>query len=733
MTDQHGLDEFLNPYTFVPAFPRENLPEPLRDRRPLGHHRLHPDRWTGKIKVVLTVKTPLLLLDTARAQHIGDDHFVYPVLTRDGRPHLPATAVKGMLRSAYEAITNSRFGVFDVHDGPHTRPLGWRRIADDALDMTPVRVRSVSEDPDEVEVEILEQGWLPAYEDALNKYKGALLNDRLPNHGEKVRACIKGQRSGYKVLSIVPPNYTGERVVEGYAYITGRNAVDKKYERVFYRAPRGGRKPKTARGEGVVRRWNALMASYIDAHTDKELHERQVNGCTYRADEYIANEIGKLAWSPHLVDEERRKLKPGTLCYARIEDGKVLGLYPVLIPRDISAKTPAEMLPESLHPARTYDELSPADRVFGWVAPQGSGTRPAAYRGHLRIGPVTCDKSADEAVTRFDGEGLPLAILSQPKPSQGRFYLAESPDAPHRPVPDGIMKHDLYLGDRGLRGRKVYWHHARVADRPKYWQEPGPGLDPTQSSVAGGVGFREYRRPRKPENEDDLQPTRDKRGFKTTAHEQRDNQNRSIRGWVNQGVTFSFDIHVQDLDEVELGALLWLLSLPRDHFHRLGLGKPLGFGSVRLHIDFSGTSLLSGDQWSEYYRSLSGELPDADPRPVYDKCRQAFEDLLGHESLRHVKAAFLAAASGVPELPVRYPRAHPDKLAPGVPTPPDPRGRSYAWFTANEKTAKDEHKKLKMAKGRGRSLPAAEDRDRTPLPTFKEERSESDKKQRAKR
>ncbi|GAA4073291.1 hypothetical protein GCM10022214_32120 [Actinomadura miaoliensis] len=50
-----------------------------------------------------------------------------------------------MLRSAYEAITNSRFGVLDVREGPHTHPLGWRRIAD-ALTMVAVRVTSVSED-----------------------------------------------------------------------------------------------------------------------------------------------------------------------------------------------------------------------------------------------------------------------------------------------------------------------------------------------------------------------------------------------------------------------------------------------------------------------------------------------------------------------------------------------------------------------------------------------------------
>lgn len=40
-----------------------------------------------------------------------------------------------------------------------------------------------------------------------------------------------------------------------------------------------------------------------------------------------------------------------------------------------------------------------------------------------------------------------------------------------------------------------------------------------------------------------------------------------------------------NLSAVELGALAWLLSLPKEHFFRFGGGKPLGFGSVRLDLE----------------------------------------------------------------------------------------------------------------------------------------------------
>src|SRR5690606_21186899 len=128
-----------------------------------------------------------------------------------------------------------------------------------------------------------------------------------------------------------------------------------------------------------------------------------------------------------LHDRDWLTLQPRMVCYAHLDQNRrVDRLYPVLVPRDLYPVAPKDLLPGSLAPASSYDELSPADRVFGWVAPGGSGVRPAAYRGRLRIGPVVCEQDAAEAVERFDGDGLPLAILSAPKPQQGRFYLAES-------------------------------------------------------------------------------------------------------------------------------------------------------------------------------------------------------------------------------------------------------------------------------------------------------------------
>ncbi|WP_119726305.1 TIGR03986 family type III CRISPR-associated RAMP protein [Thermomonospora amylolytica] len=684
--------KFLNPYAFVPALPRAALPGPLReDAEPRGHDRLHKDCWTGSIAVTLTVRTPLLLLDTARAaapESGPQEHRVYPVLTRRGRPYLPATSVKGMLRSAYEAVTGSRFGVF--HSGD--LPLGWRRTAGDALSMKPARVSDDGTALEECET----SARLPYYDP---EKRISYPDGSTPQHLDEVhvRTEKKGNTSTVTEIRKGPPPEGSEEWKRGYVCVTGNNASDKTDERVFLVGSSRGKTPIPIT-EDMRRRWDALMRSYGDAHDPEDIWKR--DGAEDDPGKRLGNEPGKLGWSAHLWQRERAELRPGALCYFRRtrQNGTVVtSIYPVTVTRDIAAETPGEMLPDDLHPAPDYDRLSIADRVFGWVAPKGSSTRPAGYRGRVRIGPVECTADERQAVTVFEGDGLPLAVLSAPKPSQGRFYLSEVSD-PARPVQARASKEEVYTTKgRKLRGRKVYWHHAAVADDPDYWNPSGSGsADPTQQPV-DGKGHREYRRPRKPvEGDGVISGGR----FVTRDEEQRDSQNRSVRGWVKPGTTFTFRVDVHDLDEIELGALVWLLRLPEDCFHRLGLGKPLGFGSVRLDIDPDATTLHSGEQWSAYYHLLSDPLPENDAASVLDRCAKAFEELLAQGEMPKIRDAFLAVARGRADLPVHYPRVRPAALRAGHLIPPDPRGLAYEWFSANERLEDKE-----IAKGHGQSLP----------------------------
>ncbi|ARQ71932.1 TIGR03986 family type III CRISPR-associated RAMP protein [Streptomyces marincola] len=692
--------KFLNPYNFVPAFPRERLPEELRDAPPPGHDLLRPepDRWTGRIGVTLTVETPLLLPDTARPTPEHEPgHLVYPVRMRDGRPHLAQTGLKGMLRSAFEMVTNSRMGIFEEHG----ERLGYRRSAEEAQQVRPVVLA------ENRTVVLLEEAKLPSYPDEGQPV--TYPDGSYPQHRDAVVAVIRNDRvlrlaRRQDAGTLRGPEAANEKQVTGFLYITGRNIDGKKYERLFYKTE--NTKPRQldeAQWDQLAAQWEALIQNYRDAHDLAEILHRQKDngGGKARPTEWLGKEPGRTAWSPHLYehhveDPDRIKedkylpFRTALMCWARYEENRITALYPVKVSRDLYAYAPRDLVDDSLLPASTFEQLSPADRVFGWVAADASGRRPAAYRGRVRIGPVTCCQEAEQAVRSFPGDGMPLAILGKPKPEQGGFYLAESRARPDEPVGERTARSGLYKKPQTLRGRKTYPHHAGLPET--YWEEPEGNGDPTQIPL-DGVRFREFRRPRKPG-----QTGGDKQ---TAAEEQRDTQNRSIRGWVEPGTTFRFTIEVRDLDTVELGALAWLLSLPPGHFHRLGLGKPLGFGSVRLTVNPDNTELSSGEQWVSYYRSLNGPLPTADAEHTLKKAVETFT-ALGERSraLGTVLKTFLAAARGNPDLPVHYPRVSAPGQSPSAPTPPDPDGNSYAWFTENQRSGKNG-----IQPGRGRALP----------------------------
>lgn len=214
-----------------------------------------------------------------------------------------------------------------------------------------------------------------------------------------------------------------------------------------------------------------------------------------------------------------------------------------------------------------------------------------------------------------------LAILGQPKPQQGRFYLQTSDGRP-RAGENSREEAGYRLANR-VRGPKVYPHHQDF--REENWKSAD-----------------------------------------------RSNQNRSVTGWVKEGVEFAFDLHVTNLSRIELGALVWLLTLPPEHFHRLGLGKPLGFGSVRLQIQEEGARVATGAAWTEAALNWSSAPKWVDVMP----CQQEFDAAMKAANASLLRA-FLRAAAGFAGTAIHYPRL-PDQL----------QGEHFKWFKSNEEGKK---------------------------------------------
>jgi len=129
------------------------------------------------------------------------------------------------------------------------------------------------------------------------------------------------------------------------------------------------------------------------------------------------------------------------------------------------------------------------------------------------------------------GEKTPK-ILSEPKPTCFQHYLEQKEE--------NIKEHPKNLAHYNsknlLRGYKLYWHKSG-----KNWED--------QKNTGG--------------------------------NSPKDTQHTKIKP-IQEGSVFNGRIRFENLSEVELGALLFALDLKKGLAHKLGMGKPLGLGSVRI-------------------------------------------------------------------------------------------------------------------------------------------------------
>lgn len=120
------------------------------------------------------------------------------------------------------------------------------------------------------------------------------------------------------------------------------------------------------------------------------------------------------------------------------------------------------------------------------------------------------------------------AVLMEPKPTSFNMYLENKVGAKLSQI-----KH--YNDEVNIRGYKMYHHKTKISDNL------GNGNDNVTSKI----------------------------------HE------------INSNVVFNGKIRFTNLKDYELGALMFVLNLPKNCFHKLGGAKPLGFGSVEIKASLS--------------------------------------------------------------------------------------------------------------------------------------------------
>ncbi len=657
-----GPYRFLNPYNFVRTLEvADPAAEPLLGRCPPPPH----DRYvglSGRITCELTVATPLFISDSEGVELDKDvrDHFHYRFFRDpDGNIAIPGTSLRGPIRSIFEAATNSCF----IHFSGHKR-LSYHLPPSDALRLVPGRVRKTSAgewkldllpgttpvNPDRRPSGPQYAAWIPTYRPLWNSKTKAKsphspysqrrsLSLQNWRHVEPCRALVEQiqhplrQFEFWNVVALAKPGQSlpspgpGQQGVDGYISITNQNIENKHDERIFFRATGNASASQPLPLSASVRKqYKELVEDYQERHADavrkRKQHKQPVDAPVGR----------EPAFSRFIMDKSAAKLSDGDLVYAMLDrrgmSFKVGFIVPVSVPRVGYENTIGDLLyPDDLDACDKYLELCPACRTFGWVDPEPEKDEErVAYAGRVRISHA--QRLAGGTLEPFDAT---LAILSTPKPTTSRFYLKPKTGKPQNSLPDDKVNYDAY--GQKLRGRKFYRHQGEQLNRQEY---------------------------------------------ESVGHKKSD-QNRTVHDIQPPGTEFSFNVDFENLASAELGALLWSLEMEGWH-HRLGYGKPLGFGSAAIQV----TELQKLDASTRYedFEPDAGLLDSLEAKDTWvETFKQAMAERYGNDfqrldNVRDLKA--LLAKS--PSLPVHYPRSS---------KKPHPDGRNFEWFVGNKRSGRN--------------------------------------------
>ncbi len=163
---------FLNPYNFVRYLPEPTISVDDAEATLLGRCPPPPhDRYVGlrgQITCRLETITPLFIADShnVRITRLADEgnkpreHKSYRFFQVGGEDAIPGTSLRGMVRSVFEAVTNSCFGVFT----PEKR-LDYRQVEIAQKMKAAIVTKIPADEQDNGEAALCEDARLPAYTD----------------------------------------------------------------------------------------------------------------------------------------------------------------------------------------------------------------------------------------------------------------------------------------------------------------------------------------------------------------------------------------------------------------------------------------------------------------------------------------------------------------------------------------------------------------------------------------
>ncbi|MGB0384012.1 MAG: TIGR03986 family type III CRISPR-associated RAMP protein [Ardenticatenaceae bacterium] len=576
-------DTALAPYNFVPLPEKVVIlqPEELPDQ---GVY--HPDHHTGHIDCVLITESPLYVrcpftpeeFDKQQQQeqdgkkrdfrdqikNKSDFFYTDP----DKTPRIPGSSLRGMLRTLVEIVSYSKIE-YVTH-----QQLVYRSVGDTTSHGKKYRNRLMRDDGLGYErrkqyykyTPLMQAGYIKEkngdwYIQPAQEIGGTTFARLRIDHIPKGLPLVDGCKNAFDIY-IQPGPYDYQKVRGGFIRV--------KYSKVWRVSGKAGRdliKGTLAySGPMVSKRTEAVVfgpnedADLIPISDDLvRAYREQVSK---EQEDILGDSNGVLREGQpifYLMEEDKKRKK------------QLVFFGHTMMMRLPYHKSPLDFIPEML---RRPTDLDMAEAIFGYTKETGEG-KARAYAGRVFIGDAVLGANQGDVWLKPEEPIIPR-ILAGAKPTTFQHYLVQKTPDPKQVgrTRDGRPKFAKELADYAsdgtvLRGHKLYWHKGQVT------------LDNIAETIEK---LREISKKGKP-----------------------DTQHTHFRP-VKNGVLFRFRIQFENLSSEELGALLWVLSLPgkskQKYRHFIGMGKPLGMGAIRVQ-----PTLYLSDRQARY-SSLFDEKSD---------------------------------------------------------------------------------------------------------------------------
>ena len=537
---------FVNPYNFIPLGEKCQREKPEIDEN---------DCYTGYFECSMKLLTPLFIPNTSSSvrllqkeeaeegektgkKYAGYDFFSYEDYSNEepyqdkmplppSAPVIPGSELRGAIRSVYEAAFN---GCMSTVDGNRDLSRRCAEIKNPGVlywdkEQKAWYLKKCSKVRMRVEQPVEE-----------TNDSGILLKrddfDKL-EEGEKI---YFKKDDNYKVTEYKLDKNLGKQTPPkgfktGYLH-KGEYIKDKKYESIFFETDNDKKNDPIPVLVEDIELFKKVWTEY---------RNEKKNGKEKERDWY--------------KDFELKTDGAWNFVYYSMDDNGHIYLWPACIGRESFRKKIENLLKNNGGYQPSSDEnLCPACQIFGMLdKTEKSGTY--AYGSKVRITDATLIHPVRNSSSLFE-KPIVLPEMGEPRPSAVEFYTISPYEENEKRKKQGYWTYD-YKCQKGarnrddrinlnqnqprLRGRKYYWHSA--VDLKKF----------EENRVSA---MQQRIRPLKPS---------DKSGMRST---------------------FRFRVYFEQLNKRQLEQLKWSLDFGDPNCaHKIGRGKPLGFGSVQINVE----------------------------------------------------------------------------------------------------------------------------------------------------